>query len=229
MIGFVSRAIDKVIVREVQSTYAQMPVQSGDVVLDLGANIGASARMLLEKGAAKVIAIEPDPSSVLLAKRNLARYPAEVIWAAVGAAGGKTKLYVSRKKPYLTSLISDTDRVPVPVTMLSFGGLLERYRPTIVKCDIEFGEYDLDWTLPDFVRVVALEVHIRYDLVFKTRRQTDGELRKQRRAAAFLMDTITDQGFRLVTAKTKVAQTRPIEDKTGLDPFAKSVDAIWTR
>jgi FkbM family methyltransferase len=224
-----ARRSDRVIIREVQSTYDELPIQAGDVVLDLGANIGAASRMFLDRDASKVIAIEPDPASVILLRRNLARRPAEVHWAAVGAKAGQTMIYVSRIKPYLTSLFPDAGRVAVRVPVFPLGGLLTRYQPSVVKCDIEFGEYDLDWTLPDFVRVVALEVHIRYDLVFSERRQTDAELRKQRRAAVLLMDTLVDQGFQLIRRSEKLAKDRPIEDRTGLDPLAKSVDAIWSR
>jgi len=223
------RRTDRVIVKEVQSTYDELPIQAGDVVLDLGANIGAASRMFLDRGAAKVIAIEPDPSSVILLRRNLARLPAEVHWAAVGPKPGQTQIYVSRTKPYLTSLLPDAGRMAVRVPVFPLQGLLTRYHPSVVKCDIEFGEYDLDWTLPDFVRVVALEVHIRYDLVFEAKRQTDAGLRKQRRAAAALLDSVTVQGFQFIRAKAKLAKDRPIEDETGLNPLAKSIDAIWSR
>jgi FkbM family methyltransferase len=223
------RRADRVIINEVKSTYRNLPIQPGDVVLDLGANIGAASRLFLDRGAAKIIAVEPDPASVILLRRNLARLPAEIHWAAVGADVGETKVYVSRTKPYLSSLFPDAGRVAVRVPVYPLAGLLKKYQPTVVKCDIEFGEYQLDWTLPDFVRVVALEVHIRYDLVFSERRQTDAELREQRRTAALLMDRIADQGFSLIQRKDKIAKDRPIEDDTGLGPLVKSVDAILAR
>jgi len=225
----VQRRADKVIVNEVRSTYAKLPITRGATVLDLGANIGASARLFLEKGAGKVVAIEPDPTSVILLRRNLARLPAEVYWAAVGRKAGQTNVYVSRTKPYLSSLFPDTGRVAVRVPVFPFDGLLARYQPAVVKCDIEFGEYDLDWTLPDCVRVVALEIHVRYDLVFATRRQTDDELRAQRKAGAAIVATLEGQGFTLVQRSDKLGKGQAIEDDTGFDPLIRSVDAIWSR
>lgn len=226
------RSVDRVIVQEVKATYADIPIQPSDVVLDLGANIGASARLFLDKGAAKVIAIEPDPRNVLLAQRNLAGQPALVIWAAVASTIGRTTVHVRKDKPYLTSTISDTDRKAVPgVPTLTLSGLLAKFHPTVVKCDIEFGEYDLPElrALPAFVRVLALEVHIRYDLVFANLRQTDEELRAKRSDAAELIAAIEGQGFGRVAWKEKQAKAGPIEDDTGLKPLTKSVDAIWER
>lgn len=229
--GLFHRKADQVIVAEVKATYGAMPVRRGDVVLDLGANIGASARLMLDKGAAKVIAVEPDPSNILLAKRNLYRRPATIIWAAVGPKTGRMAIYVRPGKPYLTSTTGDTDRRKAMVPSVTLGGLLTQYRPTIVKCDIEFGEYDLPElrALPAHVRVLALEVHIRYDLVFTNRRQTDDELRAQRRAAADLIAAIEAQGFGVIKRKDKLGKGGAIEDDTGLHPLAKSVDAIWAR
>jgi FkbM family methyltransferase len=47
-------------------------VQKGDVVLDIGAYVGTWTRQALDRGAAKVIVIEPSPTSIECLKRNLA-------------------------------------------------------------------------------------------------------------------------------------------------------------
>lgn len=58
----------------VQTAFFSQIVKSGDVVLDIGANIGfysvLAAKQVGEKG--KVLAFEPDPKSVSLLERNLA-------------------------------------------------------------------------------------------------------------------------------------------------------------
>ena len=46
-------------------------VRPGDVVMDVGANVGLYARKALQAGAAKVIAIEPVPANVECLRRNL--------------------------------------------------------------------------------------------------------------------------------------------------------------
>lgn len=229
--GLFHRPADSVIVREVKATYSDVPVKRGDVVLDLGANIGAASRLLLDKGAGKVIVVEPDPTSLILAQRNLRKRPAVIIHAAVGEKPGRVKIHIRPGRPHLTSTISDAGRHAVVVPMVTLGALLEQYRPAIVKCDIEFGEYDLPELgyLPDFVRVLTMEVHIRYDLVFANRTQTEDELRAQRQKAADLIASVEAQGFRRLRWSEKAAKTGPIKDETGLKPLTKSVDAIWSR
>lgn len=225
----VSRARDRVIVNEVKGTYKDLPVGPGDVVLDLGANIGAASRLFIDRGA-KVVAIEADPENIPLARRNIGR-GGTVLWAAVGPKIGRTTFYFRPGKPYLGSTMNDAGRIAVQVPTVTLGGLLKQFHPSVVKCDIEFGEYELPElrALPAFVRAVALEVHIRYDLVFAHRRQTDDELREQRVLAAGLLKSIEAQGFRSLYRREKRAKDRPIEDDTGLHPLAKSVDAIWAR
>lgn len=228
--GILHRPEDKMIVKEVRATYSDVPVRKGDIVLDIGANIGASARLFLDKGAAKVIGVEPDPVTLTIAKKNLQRRRASLIWAAVGAHTGRTTIWVS-PKPYLTSTIEDKGRIPVKVPQVTLGGLLGHYHPSVVKVDVEFGEYDMAelTALPDYVRVLAMEVHVRYDQVFEHRKQTDEELGVQRQRAADLIAAIEAQGFREIRRKDKKAKAGPITDDTGLHPLTKSVDAIWAR
>jgi FkbM family methyltransferase len=227
----ISRRVDQVIVKEVRVTYAKLPVKPGDVALDLGANIGAASRLMLDKGVAKIIAVEADPTNYRLARRNLAKRPVTLIWAAVGAVNGRTTIWIRPDKPYLSSKLRDDGRVPVKVPSITLGGLLAQYRPSIIKCDIEFGEYDLPelHALPDFVKVLALELHVRHDLVLAHGNQTKEQLKVQRRETAALIASIEGQGFKSVWRKDKQAQTGAVEDDSGLGPLVKSVDAIWSR
>lgn len=224
-----ARRKDQLIVKEVQKTYGDVPVGPKDVVLDLGANIGASGRLFLDKGAARVIAIEPDPANVMLAQQNLRKH-ATVLWAAVGPKRGRMTFYPAPKQPYLSSKLPAKGRRGVQVPVVAFGDLLKHYRPTIVKCDIEFGEWDLPelYALPDHVRVVAMELHIRHDLVTGTL-QSDADLTAQRQTAVDLMASLEAQGFRVIRRKDKQAKAGPMQDDTGLAPLVKSIDAIWAR
>src|SRR5262245_33643427 len=52
-------------------------VRQGDIVLDCGANYGAYSRKVLERGAAKVVAIEPDPVCVIALRKTFAKEIAE--------------------------------------------------------------------------------------------------------------------------------------------------------
>jgi len=50
----------------------EVRIRKGDIVLDLGAHIGTFTRFALNRGAAKVIAFEPEPSHVAYLKRTFA-------------------------------------------------------------------------------------------------------------------------------------------------------------
>lgn len=226
------RPSDQVIVDEVRETYGAVAVQPGDTVLDLGAHIGAASLLFLERGAARVVAVEPDPANVEQLRANVAGRPVEIIEAAVGPKAGATDLYAHPARGYLsTTLASDVGRVGVRVRVVAFGDLLAEHRPAIVKCDIEFGEYALDqlWDLPPFVRVLALELHLRFDLIYDERRETPAELLARRRHAAGLRMSLQRQGFTVDRLTTKLGSVPGIDDSTGFDPLARSVDGVWVR
>jgi FkbM family methyltransferase len=55
---------------DIYGTSGVQPVRPGDVVLDCGANIGVFTRKVLDRGAGKVIAIEPAPENLECFRRN---------------------------------------------------------------------------------------------------------------------------------------------------------------
>lgn len=210
---------DITIAREARGTHAGLPVRRGDVVLDIGAHIGVVSRLAEERGA-RVIAVEADPGTVEVLRRNV-RPSTEVIWAAVGP---DRPFRANAQRPFLSGATGELVDVPT----VTLGTLLEAFRPTVVKCDIEFGEYDL----PELrsllgVRVVAMEVHVRRDMV--TRRPvSEDEVRRDRQRAAALVRDIELQGFRRTSWVERQAKTPPaVEDDTGLLPMTKAIDARW--
>lgn len=232
--GALYRPQDKVIVDEVKGVYGTLPIGPDDVMLDLGAHIGLTSLLALRKGARHVVAVEADPTNMALLRKNLRNRRATVLWGAVGASAGQVRFYVRPDRPYLGSLLDDPTREPVRVPMFPLSGLLAKYQPTIVKCDIEFGEYALPElrSLPPNVRVLAMEVHIRYAGIFADRKQTAKQLTDRREEAAALIASVESQGFREVRRKDKVAKaTEPeaMNDTTGLPLMCKAVDAIWAR
>jgi FkbM family methyltransferase len=225
---------DKLIIAEIRGSYADLPIRRGDVFLDLGAHIGGASRAALDRGAKQAVAVEADPSSVIVLRRNLRGRPARIVWAAVTSAPERAiPFYTRPDRPHLSSArADDAGRQRVMVPTVSLGALLDTFRPTVVKCDIEFGEYELPElrALPPTVRVLALEVHVRHDLVFRSVPQSDADLLAQRAAAADLIAAVEAQGFVEVRRKNKQATTgEPVKDDTGLPPRCKSVDAIWER
>jgi FkbM family methyltransferase len=55
---------------DIYGTSGAQPVRPGDIVLDCGANIGVFTRKVLDRGAGKVIAIEPAPENLECYRRN---------------------------------------------------------------------------------------------------------------------------------------------------------------
>ncbi|MCC6619472.1 MAG: FkbM family methyltransferase [Chloroflexi bacterium] len=226
-------AMDRFIIDEVRAVYAPVPIEPGDVVLDLGAHIGAASRLMLERGAAKVIAVEPDPANLAVLRRNLEGFPAEIIAAVVGPAAGEAQLYSRPDRPFLnTTLGHEPGRTATTVPVVTLGDLLSAHRPAVIKCDVEFGEYGMPelWQLPDYVRVVAMEIHVRADLVLHRVRPTLEQVLDQRAAATALVNAIEAQGFEAIARKEKQAVKPPEAfDSTGLLPMTKSIDATWVR
>ena len=230
---------DRLILDEVPGVYGNVPVEPGDVVLDLGGHIGTATRLFLDKGAKHVIVVEADPTNIPYLRRNLARRAVTIIPAAVGAKAGRTPFYIRSDRGYVGSVIADRDRQRIDVPMVSFAGLLKQYKPSIVKADIEFAEYGLPELrkLPNHVRVLTMEVHIRFVGIFTGRKMDSAELTQRREAAADLIAAIQAQGFRQhwrkdkqVTPKQEAGGQGPADpDETGLGPMTKCVCATWVR
>ena len=230
--GIWYRRADKAILDEVPGVYGNVPVGPGDVVLDVGAHIGISCRLWLRKRAAKVIAVEADPANVAILRKNLAGLPhVRILAAAVGPELGTTSFYVKRGYGYVGSIHPGPGRERRTVPVVTLGSLLERWQPTVVKADIEFAEYGLPElrALPEHVRVLAMEVHVR--LVMEPEHDL-ADLRRRREAAAELIAAIEAQGFVATWRRDKPAKPGqpPAEpDDSGLAPMTKCVCATWVR
>ncbi len=151
-------------IRECRDNYSDIET-SGKTVLDLGANIGGFARMALQKGAKKVIALEPCPHNFQLLEINA---PAATnINAAVSEENSKsvTFHYASSKRNSVSSSTKkrrNASGTTISVPGISFRSLLEEHRPEILKIDIEGKEYDILDSIsqiPDFVEIVGIEFH----------------------------------------------------------------------
>jgi FkbM family methyltransferase len=161
--------------------YRPLGVRAGDCALDLGGNVGAFGRVCADAGAA-VVAFEPEPSNADLYRRNVPE--ARVVEAAFGKPG-RSSLWLGSSNSL--SIIQRRGREAgptIPVVSLA-RALAEAPGCTLVKCDIEGSEYDLDWRLPPSVRGVAVELHF-------TRREW------RDRAAPVLVRRVERQGFQPV-------------------------------
>lgn len=115
-------------------------VRPGDTVLDCGANIGVVVRRALDRGAARVIAIEPDPYGVTCIRRT---FSSEI-------EAGKVVVYAKGVWNAESSMMLDTSEghdingsrgVLVPLTTIDhIVDELGLDRVDVIKMDIEGSE-----------------------------------------------------------------------------------------
>lgn len=186
---------DRHIIGEVHGYVKVVPPRSDDVLLDIGANIGAVSSAWLTAGAT-VVAFEPEPDNFRLLTRNLARFDRARGIPVEAAVGGfdtpsERPLWMTTGTNYgIHSTVRRRGRVEQMVRCVPLDGMWAAYAPTVVKIDIEGGEYELIpalATLPATVRAVMIELHL-------TRANWRTEMAQK------LVKTIEDQGLTPVRA-----------------------------
>jgi FkbM family methyltransferase len=123
-------------------------VRHGEIVLDCGAHIGVFTSKALELGAAKVVAVEPDPSNLESLRRNFSREIAagRVVLApvAVWSSEGKLSLHLgTHGNTGVNSVVADQGGTSVEVPATTIDRLVDRLRlPRVdfIKMDIEGAE-----------------------------------------------------------------------------------------
>jgi len=139
-------------------------VQSGDVWLDAGANIGAFS-VLASKVASRVVAVEPEPSNFDILEKNLklngctnvttiqaALVPDDTesvtLYQNITGNTGSHSLFVKRGRPSLE------------VAAVNAAALVEAHGVDCVKADIEGAEREIVPTLPlDSLKALVMEYH----------------------------------------------------------------------
>jgi FkbM family methyltransferase len=154
-----------------KNTYRKLDIQRGDVVLDLGLNIGAFTLYAIKSGASVIYSYEPCPENFALAKHNIGMnfpiclYEENLFNKAVIGNNDKTRPFsinVKRNKGG-HSLVEKRGRDTINVECENFNYILRDIKPDVIKMDIEGGEYELlthvDHNLLKGVRELILEFH----------------------------------------------------------------------
>lgn len=150
------------IIRE-QGSYRLLGIEEKDRVLDIGGHIGAFAVMAAKLGAV-VLSYEPDPTNFGLYRMNTAAYSQHCTgrMEAIGHEGGKRSFYLNNKKDAAShTLLPKRGRDRIEVYCVPLSAALAWFA-TVLKIDIEGGEYELAEdlaSLPPEVRTVAIELH----------------------------------------------------------------------
>lgn len=157
-----SGTYEDTILREIGRAYGWLDLRKKNV-LDVGANVGLFSRLALDRGANRVVAVEPEPCNCEMLRLNA---PGATIFEAAAVSDETVKnvsLYVSRsgKNPGNTSTVAFRGREEMRVAAVHFASLIEEYRIDTIKMDCEGAEYDLlSSPLPGTVRQIALEIHL---------------------------------------------------------------------
>ena len=125
--------------------------QEGDVVMDLGANIGSFSRRAFDAGAAKVIAVEPSPLNIAALKKNFEKEIADgrfvLIPKAVWNEPGEMILNVYELSVLDSLVMQERHEAPVkkrhPVELVTVDSIVEELgleRLDFIKMDIEGAE-----------------------------------------------------------------------------------------
>jgi len=149
------------IIREVYKEYNISDFNSEDIVFDLGANIG-SFSYRIAKIVKQVIAFEPDHDNFKIAVYNNRNNQNVVLFnsAIVGNRDEKRYLYGSINNTASYSLHKSKRNHRILVDCVNYSDMIYRYKPTIIKSDIEGEEYHIfDELLFNTIRIFIAEFH----------------------------------------------------------------------
>ena|SRR3989344_3220612 len=124
-------------------------VKQGDVILDVGANIGYFVllqRMLIgPKG--HIYAVEPVKSNIELLNQNLKLNKCrnvDVVHYAFGAKNGKSYIYLSDKSNWHSMLGSSTNSKKEEVPLITGDTFIKgKRKPTLIRMDVEGYELEI--------------------------------------------------------------------------------------
>jgi FkbM family methyltransferase len=160
--------MDEWIAREVVQTYPRMlKPKRGDVILDIGMNIGVFAVMAAKAGA-RVIGYEPDPENCELAASNIKQ---NGVWeqcvvrhGGVSDETGLESLYLNEKRNRGNhTIVPVRGRRWITVDMTGIEEVMKEWTPNKLKIDCEGAEYkilnaEVEWL---GVSVIVFEWHRR--------------------------------------------------------------------
>ncbi len=151
-------------------------VDEGSTYIDVGAWIGGTVLYGATK-AARVIAFEPDPTALAILKKNLAANPdladnVELVEGGLGTYDGEAALYNNSPGDSGSSLVSrfgyknTVDQEKCADIKLTDGRRflenLDMSQVSLIKIDIEGGEYDLIPHIADILKTHAPSLHISF-------------------------------------------------------------------
>jgi len=137
-----------------------------DVVLDLGGNIGAFTCDAFDK-VKKIIVFEPEAVNFEFLSINIEDNGAKNVIAynkAVVGNDDKVRDFYLGKAPYYYSFLVKHNRKRVPVECMNINEIMEKYKPTKMKVDIEGSEWEVLTSCTDFGNVDQIIFEYNFDM-----------------------------------------------------------------
>ncbi len=143
-------------------------IQPGDLVFDIGANVGNRVEVFLALGA-KVVAVEPQPNCAAMLKQKFGN-TIQIENVGLGSKAGELDMHIatdSTISTFSTDFIAATgterfkqhqwvDTIKVPIT--TFDALIEKYGiPVFAKIDVEGFETEVLSGLHQAIPALSLE------------------------------------------------------------------------
>jgi FkbM family methyltransferase len=131
---------------EKRNPFELLPLRKGDTVMDCGAYIGTFTAAALEQGAKWAVCYEAAPKNAILLRENMARYEGRVSiceYALVAGHELEIQLTMSGFSGANSVIPSPNRKKHITVPAVNFRGELARIKPTVLKMDIEGGEYPI--------------------------------------------------------------------------------------
>lgn len=145
--------------------YKNIKVNKGDVVVDLGANIGFFSIYSIINGASKVYSVEASTTTYNFLINNIKKYNIETLNAAI--SDGVTKDFYISERSGSSSIYNKSKNVET-VNCITFDSFINKYNIehiNFLKIDIEGSEYELFNSIdPNFlvnnIDNIFLEFHL---------------------------------------------------------------------
>lgn len=145
--------------------YKDIKVKKGDIVVDLGSNIGLFSIYSIFNGASKVYSVEALPTTYNYLFNNVKNYNIDTLNVAI--SDGITKDFFISDRSGSSSIYNKTEK-KVTVNCLDFNNFIENYNINhinFLKIDIEGSEYDMfeninENYLRNNIDIIFLEFHI---------------------------------------------------------------------
>jgi FkbM family methyltransferase len=162
---------EEIFVRDVYAAVTALPLGDVRSIVDLGANVGATVvHWMNEYPNAKVVAVEPDPENIEIARRNAvaAGTNATFVQACVSSKPGTVSL--DRGHDACAFRMTDAQPGTLTVPAVTMDDLLREYFAAgvdidLLKCDIEGAEQAVFGDCRNWigrVRTLVIELHDPY-------------------------------------------------------------------